>query len=106
MPSFTADTFLIMKDHRDRAGGAGVHICTWPEAPFSGYRMASILVSCLPVSILAAQFNLESLSGMTARADALWRITYAATAVVVQQKHWWSLSRRSKDVGVDVGGCG
>ena len=82
-----AVTIPIMKDHWDRAGGAGVHICTWPEAPFSGYRMASILVSCLPVSIIAAMLSLESLSGMTARADALWRITHAATAVVVQQKH-------------------
>lgn len=50
--------------------------------------MASILVSCLPVSIIAALLSLESYSGMPARADALWRIEYAATALVVQQKHW------------------
>jgi len=52
-----------------------------------GYGIASILVSCWSVSIIAALLSLGALSGMSARAGASWRIMYAATVVVVQQEH-------------------
>lgn len=92
MPSFTAATILDMKDYCNRAGVTGVDICTVTVPDLRRHFRVShgeyILVSCPAVSIIVALLSLGSLSGMPARADALWRIAYAATAVVVQQGRW------------------
>ena len=92
MPPFTATAILNTKDDCDRAGGTGVELWTATVPDLRRHFRVShgeyILVSCPPVSIIVALLSLGSLSGMPARADALWRITYAATAVVVQQVRW------------------